>query len=117
MEPNFDDPDLQRFSEQVRIVLFGNLGAWKTAINSQTPVDLRKFLVHELDKMETRLIGYAQILLNAKTAIPAWLWDQNLELLAYLETIIEDPYLEAKLPPLPSSESIPQSSSNVEGSP
>ena len=41
--------------------------------------------------------------LNAKTAIPAWLWDQNLELLAYLETIIEDPYLEAKLPPLPSS--------------
>ena len=80
MEQNFIIPDLQRFTEQVRTVLFGNLDAWKTAINSQTPADLRKFLANELEQMEERLIGYARIFLKAQNAIPPWLWDQHLEL-------------------------------------
>ncbi len=117
MEQNFIIPDLQRFTEQVRTVLFGNLDAWKTAINSQTPADLRKFLANELEQMEERLIGYARIFLKAQNAIPPWLWDQHLELLAYLETILENPSMQTKSSPLTSSESISHSSSDVEGSP
>jgi hypothetical protein len=84
----------QEFQEKIRAILFGNLAKWKISLKTLSAIELKQFLVQELNRMEDTLQEYCALFIRtytesgkSKNKTPQWLWDQHLQLLALLETI------------------------------